>query len=181
MTDLTGKKIVIVASDYFEETELTGPLAMLREMGATMHVAAPHAGSIQAVHGDVAKTVEVPVDVTIESLDPEQYDAVVLPGGVINADHLRLDGDAQSFVRSMAEMGKPVAAICHAPWLLVSSGLAEGRTLTSYPTLKDDIVNAGGAWVDMEVAVDDPFITSRTPDDVPAFVKAIATALVAAE
>lgn len=177
MGDLSGKKIVIVSGDYFEESELTEPLEGLREMGATVTVAGAHDGELQAMHGDVEQTVTVPVDITIEELDADDYDAVVLPGGVVNADHLRTNPDAQAFVRAMASAGKPVAAICHAPWLLVSAGLAQGQTLTSYPSLRDDIANAGGIWVDEEVAVSSPFITSRTPDDLPAFIDAINQAL----
>jgi protease I len=119
----------------------------------------------------------VAVDTIIDQLDPSEYDAVVIPGGVVNSDHLRVDKDAQMFVQDMVDNKKPVAAICHAPWLLVSSGIVEGKTLTSYPTLADDIRNAGGAWVDEEVMQDTWLITSRRPDDLPAFIAAIAEAV----
>ncbi|HTJ73200.1 MAG TPA: type 1 glutamine amidotransferase domain-containing protein [Verrucomicrobiae bacterium] len=176
MEDLTGKKIAIIATDYFEEAELIEPLASLRDMGAEVVVAAPHDDTIQALR-HVEMGLEVAVDATIDKLDARDYDAVVVPGGVVNADHLRIDRSAQEFVQDMAEAGKPVAAICHGPWLLVSSMLIEGKTVTSYPTLADDIRNAGGTWVDQEVMVDGNLITSRRPDDIPAFVAAIADAL----
>jgi protease I len=173
---LTDKKIAIVATDYFEEAELIEPLTQLREMGAEVVVAAPHDDTIQALrHVEMGREVEV--NETINHLDPGEFDAVVIPGGVVNADHLRIDKDAQEFVKAMAESDKPVAAICHGPWLLVSSGLVEGRTFTSYRTLADDIRNAGGAWVDQEVVVDAPYITSRKPDDIPAFIDAIVEAI----
>ncbi|HSW77664.1 MAG TPA: type 1 glutamine amidotransferase domain-containing protein [Candidatus Chromulinivoraceae bacterium] len=176
MTDLTGKRIAIVATDYFEESELVEPLTQLRDMGAEVIVAAPHDDFIQALrHVEMGR--EVPVDTTIDKLDSSKFDAVVIPGGVVNADHLRIEKAAQEFVQDMADASKPVAAICHGAWLLVSSGLVRGRTLTSYHTLADDIINAGGKWVDQEVAVDGKFITSRKPDDIPAFVAAIIDAL----
>lgn len=176
MADLTGRKIAIVATDYFEESELIEPLQQLREMGAAVEVAAPHDGEIQALqHVEFGEVV--PVDKTLDGLAADDYDAVIIPGGVVNADHLRVEEAAQDFVRDMAEAGKPVAAICHGPWLLVSAGLVEDRILTSYHTLQDDIENAGGTWVDEEVQVDGNFITSRKPNDIPVFIQAIATAL----
>lgn len=177
MADLTGKKIAIVSTDYFEELELTEPLDRLAEMGADITVAAPHDGTIQGLR-HVEQGREIAVDTTIDRLDPEDYDAVIIPGGVVNADHLRMDRAAQEFVQAISDAGKPVAAICHGPWLLVSSGLVEDRTLTSYPTLQDDITNAGGVWVNQEVVTDKNLITSRNPDDLPAFIQAIYDALV---
>jgi protease I len=174
--DLTGKKIAIVSTDYFEEIELVDPLDQLSEMGAEVIVAAPHDGMIQALRG-VDPGREISVDVTLDQLDPNEYDAVIIPGGVVNADHLRVDTLAREFVQSIADAGKTVAAICHGPWLLVSSGLVEGNTLTSYHTLEDDITNAGGVWTNQEVVVDGNLITSRTPDDLPAFIDAIAASL----
>jgi protease I len=174
--DLTGKKIAIIATDYFEESELIEPLTELRDLGADVTVAAPHDDTIQALR-HVEMGQEVTVDTTIDKLDASEYDAVVIPGGVVNADHLRVNKAAQEFVQEMAGADKPVAAICHGPWLLVSAGLTEGRTLTSYPTLADDIRNAGGTWVDQEVKIDRHLITSRKPDDIPAFVAAIADAV----
>lgn len=143
MTHLTGKKIAIVATDYFEEAELIESRDKLQEMGAEVVVAAPHDGAIKALrHVDPGQ--EVTVDLTIDQLRAEDYDAVIIPGGVVNSDHLRVDVAAQDFVREMATTGKTVAAICHGPWLLVSAGLVKGKTLTSYHTLQDDIENAGG-------------------------------------
>lgn len=176
MADLNNKKIAIIATDYFEESELIEPMTHLREMGAEVVVAAPHDDTIQSLrHMEMGR--EVAVDETINRLDSADFDALVIPGGVVNADHLRIDKDAQEFVKAMAESDKPIAAICHGPWLLVSCGLVEGRTFTSYPTLADDIRNAGGSWVDREVVVDAPYITSRKPDDIPAFVEAIVNAV----
>jgi len=177
MVDITGKRIAIVSSDYFEESELMGPLQRLRASGATVDVIAPHDGTLQAVHGDVTQTIKVPVNRTLDDVRASDYDAVVLPGGVVNADHLRVNEKAQQLVREFAEAGKPIAAVCHAPWLLVSSGLVNERKLTSYHTLADDIKNAGGWWVDEKVVVDGNLITSRKPDDLPAFIEAITTML----
>jgi len=176
MTDLTGKRIAIIATDYFEESELVGPLTQLRDMGAEVIVAAPHSDTIQALR-HVEMGQEVPVGTTIDKLDSSKFDAVVIPGGVVNADHLRVETAAQEFVQDMADAGKPVAAICHGPWLLVSSRLVAGKSFTSYHTLADDITNARGRWVDKGVEVDGNFITSRKPDDTPAFIEAIANAL----
>jgi protease I len=176
MVNLTNKKIAIVTTDYFEESELIEPLTQLRDMGAEVVVAAPHGGTVQALrHVEMGRRVDVAT--TIDQLDSAAYDAVILPGGVVNADHLRIEEDAKEFIKEIAAAHKPVAAICHGPWLLVSAGLVEGRTLTSYRTLADDIRNAGGIWIDQEVAIDDNFITSRNPDDIPAFINAIANAL----
>lgn len=172
MINLSEKRIAIIATDYFEEAELVEPLTQLKSMGAIVDVAAPHSGTIQAMRG-VEKTQAVAVDVTIDTLDAVLYDAVIIPGGVVNADHLRINASAQSFVQAMAAAHKPIAAICHGPWLLISSGLVGGRTFTSYPSLQDDITNAGGVWVDEEVVVDDNFISSRGLHDLPVFIDAI--------
>lgn len=177
MADLQGKRIAIIATDYFEESELIEPMTQLRNMGAEVEVAAPHSGTIKAMRGDVEPGDEVPVDKTLEELDVNEYDAVIVPGGTVNADKLRVEKQAQQFVREMAEAGKLVASICHGPWLLVSAKLVRGRTITSYRTLKDDIENAGGTWVNAEVQIDGNFITSRKPDDIPAFISAIDDAL----
>lgn len=174
--DLTGKKIVIIATDYFEESELIEPMTQLRDMGAEVIVAAPERGTLQALR-HVEPGMEVEASQSIKQIDASEYDALVVPGGVVNADHLRIDHDAQELAHAMMDANKPVAVICHGPWLLVSSGLVDGRTLTSYPTLRDDITNAGGHWVDQEVMIDKNLITSRKPDDLPAFIQAIADAL----
>jgi protease I len=176
MINLSGKRVAIISTDYFEEAELVEPLTQLKAMGAKVEVAAPHAGTIQALRG-VEKTQAVAVDTTIDMLDASLYDAVIIPGGVVNADHLRVNEAAQNFVQTMASSHKPIAAICHGPWVLVSSGLVDGHTFTSYHTLQDDIINAGGVWVDEEVVVDDNFITSRKPSDMPAFIDALVTSL----
>ncbi|UMG93146.1 DJ-1/PfpI family protein [Nocardioides sp. TF02-7] len=142
-----------------------------------MLVHSPSGEPIQAVNGDVEASEKVPVDGSLDDLDVEGIDALVVPGGTVNADHLRMDGRAQTIARKVAAARKPLAVICHGPWLLVSAGLVEGRRLTSWPSLADDIRNAGGNWVDEEVVVDDYLITSRKPDDIPAFVAAVGQAL----
>jgi protease I len=176
MSHLTGTKVAIVVTDYFEEAELTSPREALQQAGAEVHVIAPHDGEVQGLeHVDPGSPVTV--DLTLDQADPNDYDAVVIPGGVVNADNLRMDLKARDFVMKMEGEGKPVAAICHGPWLLVSSGLVRGRKLTSYHTLQDDIRNAGGEWDDQELIVDGNLITSRKPDDLPAFNEAIINAL----
>lgn len=179
LPDLTGKRVAIIATDHFEETELTTPRDELGAAGADVRVYAPQGSSLQAMEGDVDKTISVRVDGHLRDLRPSAFDALVVPGGTVNADHLRLDADAQRLVSDALDVGHPVAAICHAPWLLVSAGLVHGRRLTSFPSLSDDIRNAGGEWVDETVVIDENLITSRNPDDLPQFVAAIAEALVA--
>ena len=178
MTHLDGKRIAIIASDYVEEPELVKPRDMLREGGAEVRVYSRQGEPVQAAEGDVTPTQKIEVDGTFDDLDVDEVDALVVPGGTVNADHLRMDEKAQTLVRKVAGAGKPLAVICHGPWLLVSAGLVEGRRLTSWPSLADDIRNAGGSWVDAEVVVDGTLITSRKPDDIPAFVKALEQALV---
>ena len=177
MTDLSGKKIAIIATDYFEEAELVTPRDELAKAGADVKVFSQSGESIQAVEGDTEPTQKVDVDGSLSDLDVSSYDAVVVPGGTVNADHLRIDEDAQSIVKEAYDAGKPVAVICHGPWLLINAGIAGGRKLTSYPSLSQDLKNAGATWVDQEVVVDDNLITSRNPDDLPAFVDAITKAL----
>jgi protease I len=177
MSDLSGKKVAIVATDYFEEAELFEPMEALREAGATVEVIAPKSGEIKGLkHTDPGKSVKV--DKTLDQADPADYDALVLPGGAVNADKLRMEQKARDFVtKIMDEDSKPTAVICHAPWLLVSAHLARGRKLTSFFTIQDDMVNAGADWVDEEVVIDGNLITSRKPDDIPAFNKALIDAL----
>ena len=161
-------RVAVSATDGFEETELTEPLRALKEAGAEVDVVSLKAGEIQGMrHHD--KTISVKVDKTLDELKPEKYDAVVLPGGALNADRLRLEPKLQQFLRSFDEEGKPIAAICHAPWELVSAGLVRGRKLTAYHTIRDDIQNAGGAFTDQEVVLDGNWVTSRQPSDLPAF------------
>lgn len=166
--NLQGKRVAILATDMFEESELVKPRAALEAEGATTAVLAPHEGEIQgARHFD--KGIKVKVDGLITDARPSDYDAVLLPGGALNADKLRSDPDAQSFVRSIDANGKPIAVICHAPWLLVSAGLVRGRNLTSYYTIADDLINAGAEWRDEPVVTDHNLVSSRQPDDIPLF------------
>ncbi|WP_298327742.1 type 1 glutamine amidotransferase domain-containing protein [Haloactinopolyspora sp.] len=159
---------VLVANEGVEQIELTEPWQALQDAGARPELVAPQAGQVQAMnHLDKADTF--PVDRTVAEADPGDYDALVLPGGVANPDNLRLSPEAVAFVRAIVESGTPVAAICHAPWMLVEADVVRGRTLTSYPSLRTDIVNAGGTWVDAEVQTDRGMVTSRKPDDLPAF------------
>jgi len=176
-SNLSGKKVAVLATDYFEEVELTEPVKALRGAGATVEIIAPKAGEIKALR-HVESGQAVKVDKTLDEADPADYDALVLPGGAVNADHLRTEQKAKDFViKVMDEMGKPTAVICHAPWMLVSAGLARGKKLTSYFTLQDDLRNAGADWVDEEVVIDGNLITSRKPDDIPAFNRALISAL----
>lgn len=177
MADLNGKTIAIIASDFFEEAELVKPRDALREAGATVRVYSDSGEAIQAVEGDTDKTQKIEVDGSLSDLDPASIDALVVPGGTVNADTIRVDETAQSIVKAVDAAGKPLAVICHGPWLLVSAGLVDGKRLTSYPSLSVDVKNAGGDWVDEEVVVDGHLITSRNPDDIPAFIKAIEDAL----
>jgi protease I len=177
MSDLTGKKIAIIATDFFEEAELVTPRDELSKAGAEVKVYSQSGEAIQAVEGDTSPTQKVEVDGSLSDVDVSTFDAVVVPGGTVNSDHLRLDEDAQSIVREAYDNDKVLAVICHGPWLLVNAGLAEGRRLTSYPSLSTDLKNAGATWVDEEVVVDGQLITSRNPDDLPAFVDAISSAL----
>lgn len=178
MSNATGKRVAILATDYFEEKELTSPLEALKNAGATVSIIAPHDGEIKGLN-HLEPGQSIPVDLTLgdPGADPTKFDAVVIPGGVVNADHLRMEEKARDFVIKMMGENKPTAAICHGPWLLVSSHLVRGKELTSYHTLQDDIRNAGGEWIDQEVVVDGSLITSRKPDDLPAFNAAILEAL----
>lgn len=174
--NIADKKVLIIATDYFEESELIEPMTALRDMGAEVTIAAPEKGTLQSLrHVEPGREVEATLD--LSHVDSSNFDALVIPGGVVNADHLRIDRDAQELLHDMMDAYKPIAVICHGPWLLVSSNLVAGRTLTSYRTLKDDITNAGGMWVDEEVVVDGNLITSRQPDDLPVFINAIGEAL----
>jgi len=168
MANLKGKHIAVLAMDGFEETELTEPVKALRDAGADVEIFSKRLGKIQAFkHQD--KSITVDADETFDDLDPAQFDAVLLPGGALNADAIRVEEQAVQFVRKINEQHKPMAVICHAPWLLASSGIARGRKLTSYHTIADDLRNAGAHWEDREVVVDDNLVTSRQPSDIPAF------------
>ena len=165
---LHGKRVAILAADMFERVELEQPRQALEDAGATTEVISIHDGEIQGFdHFEPA--TEVKVDKTVEEVSVDDYDALLVPGGVGNPDQLRGDENAVAFVRGMVEAKKPVAVICHGPWVLVEAGVVRGRKLTSWPTLETDIRNAGGEWVDQEVVVDDGIVTSRKPDDIPAF------------
>lgn len=185
MTDtLNGKKILILSTNYGTETsELTVPLTFLKEHGAQVTVAATTTDPIETLDGDKTPSTVVQPDTTLAQAEADGYDAVVVPGGTLNADSLRVDADAQSLVQSFAKDGKVVAMICHAPWLLVDAGLAEGKTLTSYHTIGSDLRNAGATWVDQEVKVCPGngyrLITSRQPGDLDAFTAAIEETLTA--
>ncbi len=166
---LQGKRIAfLVANEGVEEVELTSPRDALREAGAEIDLLAPEGGEIQAFnHLDKGDTFTP--DKAVGEADPDDYDGLVLPGGVANPDQLRTDTDAVQFVRSFFEEGKPVGAICHGPWTLINADVVDGRTLTSWPSLQADLRNAGAEWVDEEVHVDEGLVTSRKPDDLPAF------------
>jgi deglycase len=165
---LKGKKIAIIAADMVEQVELVEPRKALEAAGAETELISMKPGTIQGFdHFD--KADEHKVDRTIEEADAAEYDGLMIPGGVGNPDLMRGDENMVRFTRDFFEQGKPVAAICHAPWMLVEAGMARGRTLTSWPTLQTDIRNAGGDWVDKEVVVDSGLVTSRKPDDIPAF------------
>jgi protease I len=165
---LSQMKIAILASDGFEQAELEKPRKALDEAGAKTVVIAPKSGKIQGFNHD-EKGDKVTVDMTLDKANPEEFDAVLLPGGALNADFLRVEKKAQEFIKSIDQAKKPIAVICHAPWLLVSAGLVKGRSLTSYHTIQDDIRNAGGNWKDQEVIRDRNWVSSRQPTDIPAF------------
>jgi protease I len=169
-TQLQGRTVAfLVAAEGIEQVELTGPWQAVEQAGGSPRLLSPEASSVQAFnHLDKADTFEV--DQTVADADPSSYDALVLPGGVANPDALRTDKGAVDFIRAFVESGKPVAAICHAPWSLIEADVVRDRTLTSWPSLQTDIRNAGGTWVDEEVVVDGNLVTSRKPDDISAFV-----------
>lgn len=173
MQDLTGKKVAILATNGFEQSELTEPRRQLSEAGAKVSVVSPETGEIRGWDktdwGD-----SVPVDVALAEAKVDEYDALVLPGGQINPDVLRTNDKAVAFVRDFRKTGKPLAAICHAPWLLIEADLVDGRRMTSYHSMKKDVMNAGATWVDEPVVVDNGLITSRNPDDLDAFSSKIA-------
>jgi protease I len=171
MTDTTlqGKTVAfLVAGEGIEQVELTEPWKAVEEAGGTPKLLSPESGEVQAFH-HLDKADTFTVDVPVAEARPDEYDALVLPGGVANPDALRLDKAAVDFVRAFVDSGKPVAAICHAPWSLIEAGVLQGRTMTSWPSLQTDLRNAGATWVDEEVVVDGNLVTSRNPDDLPAF------------
>ncbi|MDA8322470.1 MAG: type 1 glutamine amidotransferase [Actinomycetota bacterium] len=170
--ELDGRKVAIIAADMVERVELTKPRQALDDAGAQTTLVSIKPGEIRSFdHFDPSEAFSV--QQTIDQARPEEYDAVFIPGGVGNPDQLRADKGVVNFVRQMHLAGKPIGAICHGPWVLVEAGLARGRTLTSWPTLHTDIENAGGSWIDQEVVKDGQVLTSRGPDDLPAYTKAL--------
>ena len=167
---LEGKAVAIIATDGFEESELLEPKKALEDAGAEVDVVSFKDGTIKSWRkGDWGN--EIKVDYTIDDVSPVDYDALLLPGGVINADRLRMEESIVDFVTEFAESGRPIAAICHAPWILIETGTVAGHRMTSWPSLKTDLTNAGADWVDEEVVVDNGWVTSRKPADIPAFSK----------
>lgn len=162
------KRIAILATNGFEEVELTSPKEAMEKEGFKVDIVSPESGSIKA-WDKTNWSKDYKVDKTVNEVSAKDYNALMLPGGVINPDYLRRDENSLKFVRDFFEQKKPVAAICHAPWTLISAGVVKGRTMTSFNSIKDDLVNAGANWVDEEVVVDEGFVTSRNPDDLPAF------------
>lgn len=176
MTDIKQAKILIIATDGFEETELTVPQSKLSQAGATVTVAAPKSRKSAQTIRSWDKTdwgKDVKVDADLETIDAGSFDALVLPGGQINPDKLRLEPKAIEVIKSFLTSGKVVAAICHGPWLLIEAGAAKGRGMTSFPSIRTDVINAGGKWHDKEVVTDQGIVTSRKPDDLDAFCKKI--------
>ena len=177
---LAGKRVAIVATDGFEQSELLQPREALDQEGARTEVLAPKAGSVKGWnHGGWGETVKV--DATLDDADPADYDGLLLPGGVMNPDKLRRLESVQKFVRHFFDEGKPVAAICHGPWTLIDAGVVRGRKVTSYGSIQEDLKNAGAEWSDREVVVDGNLVTSRKPDDIPAFNREMVALLAKAE
>jgi len=170
MKDLNGKKVAIITENGFEEVELTSPKKALEAAGATVHIVSPQKNKVKAWNHD-HWSIEIPVDVNISNANAEDYDALVVPGGVLNPDQMRINKDCVSFAKEFLKSGKPLAAICHGPQLLIETGLLQGRNMTSYPAIKTDLINAGVIWEDKEVIVDHGLVTSRSPKDLDAFNK----------
>ncbi len=169
---LDGRTVAVLATDGFEQSELEQPVAALTAAGATVHVIAPKGGEIQGwEHHDKGR--KVAVDLELSKAKPGDYDALILPGGVINPDALRLEKKAIAFIQDFVKSGKPIGAICHGPWTLINAGGVEGKTMTSWPSLETDLKNAGAKWVDKEVVVDQGLVTSRKPGDLAAFCKKV--------
>ena len=170
MENLKNRKVAVLVANGFELSEFAEPVKALKEEGATVHIVSPEKNTVRSWDkSDWGK--EYQIDVSIDSANPNDYDALLLPGGVINPDKLRTNSKAVDFVKSFMEEGKPVAAICHGPWTLIETGTIKGRKLTSYKSLKTDLINAGAEWVDKEVVTDNGLVTSRYPNDLPAFIK----------
>ena len=171
---LDGMRVAILLTDNFEQAEMTEPRKALEQAGARTALISTHSGQVSGVNHDV-KADKFNVDMTLDQANSNDFDAVMLPGGALNADALRMNPKAQNFVKQIDSSGRPIAVICHAPWLLVSAGLVKGRTMTSYHTIQDDIRNAGGNWVDQEMVRDRNWVSSRSPKDLHAFNPAMVT------
>ncbi len=170
--DVKGKKVAILTENGFEEVELTSPMNALEAAGAEVHVISPQKDKVKAWDAD-HWSIEIPVDKILSEAKPEDYDMLLLPGGVMNPDKLRMNKEAVAFAQHFLEQGKPLAAICHGPQLLIETGMIDGRKMTSYPSLQTDLENAGVVWEDKEVITDNGLVTSRTPDDLEAFNKKV--------
>ena len=168
MATLTGKKVAILTENGFEEVELTSPKKALEDAGAEVEIVSPQNEKVKAWCHD-HWSMEIPVDVNVKDADPNEYDALMIPGGVFNPDKMRMNEDCMRFAQHFLETGKPVAAICHGPQLLIETSLIDGRNMTSYPSVKTDLINAGASWIDREVVVDHGLVTSRSPKDLDAF------------
>lgn len=173
MTDISGAKIAFLLTNGVEQPELTQPWEEVEKAGGVPVLVSPESGSITAMKGDWDHADSFDVDVQVKDADPDDYVALVLPGGTINADTLRIDTDAREFVKAFFDADKPVASICHGPWILIDAGVAKGRTMTSYTSIAPDLENAGVTWVDQEVCTDGNLITSRNPGDLDAFSEAL--------
>ena len=167
---LSGKRVAILAADGFEQVEMTKPRGALEDAGAQVQIVSVKSGQIQGMH-HADKGERFDVDLTLDEARPNEFDALMIPGGLMNPDTLRSTPEALDFTRHFFEEGKPVAAICHAPWVLIDAGVIRGRRITSWPAIKTDVRNAGAIWIDEEVVVDNGLVTSRKPDDIPAFNK----------
>jgi len=170
MPNLAGKKVAILSDNGFEEVELTSPKKALEEAGATVHIVSAQEGKIKAWDQD-HWSIELPVDIALSDAQSDNYDAIMIPGGVINPDKMRANEKYVRFAQEFLEAGKPVAAICHGPQLLIETGMVSGREMTSYPSIKTDLTNAGANWQDKEVVTDNGLVTSRSPKDLDAFNK----------
>ena len=168
MKDLSGKKVAIITENGFEEVELTSPKKALEEAGATVHIVSPQKEKVKAWNHD-HWSIELPVDVNVSDADPADYDALVIPGGVLNPDQMRVNEDCVEFAKDFLRSGKPVAAICHGPQLLIETGMLQGRNMTSFKSVRTDLENAGVIWQDKELIVDHGLVTSRSPKDLDAF------------